>query len=208
MFAAKAAEMLQKHNLQEADLAEEQKQGMVREQVSSVDWNPWRIDLIQSLAKLYFSDIYLTREIHKEKLRRAVVVVGREHNVEIVRSMYEYLEKTTMRLAGEYSRERKYRLHFEKGCGGRVAFRLREMIPAEDAPPIQLEDGNFYNLPALYKSEKEEVDDMIQGITLGKMARSSGHRTGSSATLAGRAAGDKVNLGKQIGGASGSKLLT
>ena len=210
-FAAKAAEMLQQHNLAEADLGgEDAVEPLEMRTVSSVDWNPWRISVISSLSELYFSKIFLSYEIFKNKQRRCVIVVGRPHNIDVVESMQEYLVKTTMRLAGEYSRERKERLHFEKGCGMRLAMRIREMARAaqEEVVVSGLITQGKSNLPALYKTELQLAADMVDSQTNGKMARASGHRGRSAAIGAGAAAGDRINLGGQIsGGSKASHLL-
>lgn len=211
MFAQRAAEMLQEHNLKEADLGgDDAVEPMIQRTVHSVDWNPWRMDIIQDLAELYFSRIFLTREIHQGKLRRAVVLVGRPHNLDVVESMQDYLVKTTLRLAKEYSRDRKQILHFEKGCGTRLAQRIREMAAASRAPvkpAAHLAAPTGTTLPALYKTELELADSIITGICGGSTARASGHRGSSSATRAGRSAADTVNLGTQIGKGKVGHLL-
>jgi hypothetical protein len=205
-FAAKAAEMLQEHNLAEADLGgEDATEPLVMRTVSSVDWNPWRISIIGALSELYFSRIFLSGEVFKGKYRRCVVVVGRPHNIDVVESMHEYLVNTTLRLAGEYSRDRKERLHFEKGCGMRLYTRIKAMAEAAREPVVVagLIAAGKNTLPALYKTELELADDMVTAQTGGKLARSSGHRGRSSAIAAGSRAGESINLGGQI--SSGSK---
>ena len=203
-FLQKATEMLQEYNLHEADLGSaEANEPLTHRIISSVDWNPWWISMIQSLSKLYFGGIFITQEIYKGKLRRAVAICGRPHNLDIVESMYEYLETTTKRLAAEYSKDRKFRLDFEKGCGMRISSRILSMAKEAIDPPAGLvTDETAKNLPALYKTELELASDFIFGFTGNNKARRSGHKTGSHATAAGRAAGDRVNLGGQIGGSS------
>jgi len=209
MFAAKAAELLQTHNLAEADLGgEDASEALIQRTVHSVDWNPWRMDVVQALAELYFSKIYLTREIHAGKLRRAVVLVGRPHNLDVVESMHEYLVKTTQRLAKEAYRDRREVLQFEKGCGTRLAQRIREMAARARTPAPQIaHQPGASNLPALYKTELQLAQNIVDQICGGSKARASGHKGGGSAVRAGANAANSVNLGAQIGGRGGARML-
>jgi hypothetical protein len=210
IFMARVAKMLQDHNLQEADIGgEDATEPMIQRTVSSVDWNPWRIEIADALANLYFGKIYITRELYKDKLRRAVVLVGRPHNLDIAESMIEYLTKTTLRLAKEYSRDRKEVLQFEKGCGMRLAQRVWALARAsqQPAPQVTYQPGQT-TLPALYKTELELATSIVDGICGGAVARASGHRGRGSAIAAGARAGDTVSLGGQIGGKAGQRMLT
>jgi hypothetical protein len=206
LFAAKAAAMLQEHNLTESELGTaESKEDLIQLHCPSVDTNPWRMDVYGGLAHLYFGSIYITSYVDKAlKLRRAIVIVARPHNAEIIKSMAEYLVATTLRLAKEYSPHRRDRLQFEKACGHRIAARLRDMAKAAEAP--QLTSGGS-NLPALYKTELQLVNDKVEAITGGKTARGSTRLTGSAAERAGRSAGNSVNLGQQLGGGTSQPRL-
>jgi hypothetical protein len=199
MFAKYAAEMLQQHNLSEIDLGgEDASEPLAQRTLHSVDWNPWRISILRSLTSLYFSQFYITQEIFKGKLRRCMVIVGRPHNLDVVEDMQDYLVKTTIRLAKEYSSQRKIILDFEKGCGHRLAERIAVMAKQAQEPVASLEHQPSGNLPALYKSELQLAQDIVDRECGGAMARRSGHRTGGSGVTAGREAGNKVNLGGQI----------
>jgi len=209
IFMARVAKMLQDHNLQEADLAtSDATEPMIQRTVNSVDWNPWRIEIIDALANLYFGKMYITRELYKGKLRRAIVIVGRPHNLDITESMFEYLVKTTQRLAKAYSSDRKDILQFEKGCGMRLASRVWKLVrdSAEPVAQVTYEPGKT-TLPALYKTELELAKGIVDSICGGNVARAVGHRGGGSAVGAGQRAGDTVSLSGQIGGKGSQRLL-
>lgn len=79
------------------------------------------------------------------------------------------------------------------------------MVPKTDH--VQLEAGKTpTTLPALYKSELQLVQDFLDTKDLRK---GRGYRmdTRGDAYAHGRAAGDRVHLGGQIGGAAKSRML-
>lgn len=217
-FAAKAAELLQKHNLDLASV--EAAARTTGEAVSEVklDWrytDPWRMSIVRDTARLYFCRIYTTRRVEKDGKgrwveRKGVAIVGKPHNTAVAVSMTEYLVKTTLRLAAEYSTERGQRLPFERGCGERIAQRLRtikyeqELASARDAgyEDAASASSNPGNLPALYKSELVLVEDFMATLGLVPGRRSTGSSLDGHHAAAGRRAGDTVSLSTQIGGRS------
>lgn len=196
-FMSKAQELLTKHNLTEADARQDEAPSFTTHQHMTVDTNKWRLAMFSAVAKLYFCRLVRAHVNWKGKYRPVPEFVGRPHNVEIAISMALYLEKTVIRLAKEAYPDRKSRLQFENGCGMRIATRVFRM-----AEEMEVDKGDGSGLPALYKNEAVLVEDYLSQIypNLGFSKAKKSQVT--SATLAGRSAGEKVHLGGQVGGAS------
>lgn len=219
-FAAKAQELLNKHNL---DLEAIMRQGGTGEEVTEVlvktmYTDIWRISIFHEAAELYFCKIYIDRWVDdrggKYKVRKGVKIVGKPHNLAVAEPMIEYLISTVRHLSTAYSKQRAEYLAFERGCGMRIAERLRIMNleaqerAAREAGHLSIEAAASAggNLPALIRSELALADSFMDKLGLSK-TRASSTNVGGDHAAAGRAAGDKVSFSGQVGGSRGGHLL-
>lgn len=226
-YAAKAQELLEQHNLSLLDVSEEEK----KDGIGRFTWAPkyadmpWRRIVSSWAAKVYMCKRIRTKmkiEVRGGKLawRPAYILVGRQVNVEIAKSMIDYLFSTVVRLSKDYSTNQKERHLFEAGCGLRLATRLREMYEASAVKPTT--SGS--NLPALYSQELALVDDWAKEnmdlrdtkgaeLKLDWMHSANGAAAAEGISLSGQIGGRKdVNVplppgAIQIGGADHRKLV-
>lgn len=217
-YAAKVAELLQKHNLSEASLEidEKDEEGVVRETWEG-DYltDSWRRLICNAVAALYFckgfgEDLGTHRTARK---RRVQHFVGKPHNIIVAREMSEYLINTTLRLGKTWQRDNHGThasfVNFIRACGYRLTERVQELHKAQTAAaPQRAANGNPSNLPALYADENTLIAQFLksEGVSL--------HNVGSrqdavgAGALAGRRAGDTISLSTQIqGGKSAGRLL-
>lgn len=213
LYAAKVAELLQKHNLSEAALdvkEEEQEVGEERMQNSKTN-DPWAIALAGAVAELYFCDIYTLT--NRQTGRKKVAFVGKPHNIAVAMSMTDYLIKTIGRLANQYACSpqaiadwdytfTRARNGFERGAGDRMFDRITQMrIDQTKAEPQRSATGNPSNLPALYQDESKLVANYMEQLSLRK-GRGRGSDTSGSHAEHGRRAADGISLNTQVGGSS------
>ena len=200
-FMEGAQKILAKHNLSASDAVKQEKPEIGQRIHKSVDTNQWRLQLFGAVAEMYFCTMYITQTYEGALRRKYPVFIGKEHNSEIALSMATYLEKTVLRLAKDYSSYRKDRLQFEKGCGMRIAGRIRQMTKELRRPK-----GDGSGLPSLYGNELKLAEAFLDAMKLpeGKAPRG---WTQTLATLAGHEAGNKVHLGGQLPNGSAGHLL-
>lgn len=212
LYAQKVAELLQRHNLTEAALAVEDRLNdpVTEDRMQNGKTNdPWAKSLASVVAELYFCDVYLRSLNGKTK----ICFVGKPHNIEIAMSMTDYLIKTIGRLASAYANSpdakmdfnwtfTRARNGFERGAGGRLYWRIRDMIRAQNREaPQRSASGNPANLPALYQDEKKLVDVYLKSLGL-RAGRGRGSDTSGNHAARGRAAADGISLGAQVGSKS------
>jgi hypothetical protein len=214
-FASKVQALLAEHGLSMADMPEAERDDPVEHQEFPMMYSdPWRMSLFRAIEKLYFCYSFRSEFSVKGKFRTGRMVVGRPHNVASCRDMYDYLEKTTLRLAREYASEnsgesndspRSLRLGFERGCGERLAVRIREMFQ-EQTKPMSSPSVNSSNLPALYRTELQLCEDHAKE----KFSLKFTKRAGSSFnhhSIAGAHAANSVSLRPQVGTQTGRNQL-
>lgn len=201
----KAMRLLAEHNLSMVDVAEEEREQVDQLAVPIKYLNPWRRSIIGSATRLYFCEaIYYEHGKYDKKgkwvTETTPVIIGRDHNVAVCRSMIEYLIKTSVRLGSEYAKETggggKAQRGFERGCGERLATRLWRLY-VDQTKPKAAEGGS--NLPALYENEKALVDQFIEKAFTG-LTTANTRKTDlkGSDVRAGWAAGADVSLNDQI----------
>lgn len=217
-FSAKVSDLLARHGLSMTDLRETEKGEIEGHHWHTMYLDPWRRQVIMAASRLYFCDIYLRKWLDRSsnKTREGIVIVGRPHNVEVAREMSEYLIATVGRLAKNYAdanfdahrTHRAVQIQFERGCGERVAARLRKLKEEQrSGAPQRTPSGNPGNLPALYDDEEELIRRYKEALALGKAAtRASVLATRHSS--AGWREGDNVGLNAQIHGSKRGSLLT
>tara|TARA_B100000678_G_scaffold287994_2_gene295587 strand:+ start:2227 stop:2931 length:705 start_codon:yes stop_codon:yes gene_type:complete len=197
IFAAKAAELLAKHNLDEAMVREHEAKGE-QGPIGSHDYNGripdrWRELIAMGCAKLYFSKL----TVNTAGGKRVYTFHGREHNAKVAMLMMEYLIATVKRMAREYSPTKREQGDFRRGAGQRLYERLVELYDQQNAPP-PASDRNPMNLPALYAGEQKAIDEHIAK-SVGKLrpATRKGMKMGTGAA-AGRSAANTISLNNQV----------
>jgi len=210
LFTAKVAELLAKHGLEEAQLKVEDQAGLGHEQTNEKMWNasPARRALVLAVCTLY---MVKTLRYSSGAMKGTWILIGRPHNIIMVKEMSEYLIKTVLRLSNEYGRKNKGAnvIDFRRGCFLRVAERLYELQrqQARSAEPVYTPTGNPGNLPALYKNEMELAQAYLRqhwpnaGASKGRAIKQGWD------AMAGRAAGDSISLSRQVGGGRSNHLI-
>ena len=206
-FSAKAAELLQKHNLEMSDIerASAQASAGTSDPIVEVrqDWayaDPWRISIARDVAALFFCKSYRSAHLHttksgKVEYRVTFVFVGKARNASAAALTSDYLISTTLRLGRGYSSHRSQQLAFMRGCGEGLARRLRVMAQnAREPNPVNSTSG----LPALYKSELQLVDEHMDTLGLRCARKSKGSDLSGLAALEGWQASASVAIGSQL----------
>lgn len=212
LYAQKVAELLQQHNLSESSLDVKEDDQDVTEDRFENSWtnNPWTHEIANYVAQLYFCDFYYIR--HGQRCK--IVFVGKPHNIEVAKSMTDYLIKTVTRLALAYAQSPiakadfdwtpvRARNGFQRGAARRLAQRLNAMYQeqAKANKPERAASGNPANLPALYQDEAKLVQAYIDRLNLG-VGRGRGSSTGGNHAANGRNAANNISLNSQVGGSS------
>lgn len=207
-FAGKAHAMLSQYNISTEELLRSTATDAGESVGKSIHPNKyvggWRNDLMNATAKYYFCKLLITREGD----RKAFLLIGKPHNVAVATSMFDYLEKTTIRLGRDWLKAshgtRSEQLAFEKGCGWRIAARLDEMRIAAANQPATGGGG----LPALFNNEMQLVQDFLAGMGLRpRAAKARGAGKINAGFFAGRAAAEGVGLGGQVAQAPRAKAI-
>lgn len=131
--------------------------------------------------------------------RPSFAIVGRPHNRAVCIEMIRYLWDTTRRLSRDYSKVRREKLAFQRGCGERLGYRLTMMaFEAErQAPKVP---GTHVTIYGQFQKENEDLM-----ATLGLVKRKSGSSNlDSEHAAAGDRAGQTVSLAPQVGSGSRS----
>jgi uncharacterized protein DUF2786 len=206
-FAAKVAELLAEHGLEEAQLEIKDQDGLTHED-QLVNWSasPWRRSLVCAICALYMVTPLTAQKGKKWTL------VGRPANIIMVKEMATYLIKTTLRLSNQYGKEHPgaHVIDFRRGCFSRLTQRILELKrqQAAQAAPQYSPSGNPQNLPALYTNETNLMNMYITA-TWGKVkaSRSGKLRFQGADAYAGMQAGDSISLNQQIGGGRSNHLI-
>lgn len=206
LFADKAAELLAKHNLDEAMLRArdaDREQGPIgRHSYEGRSPDRWRELILTGCAKLYFCELVSNP---RTKGRGRHEFIGRESNAKVAMLMAEYLIATTKRLAREHSPHKSDQDDFRRGCGLGLYNRMMAMY-AEKVRPATGPTGT--NLPALYDTEAHAVREwMASEMRVGKARRGRGMKIGA-AGAAGRDAAGRISLNAQVTEKRSSRLLS
>lgn len=216
LFAEKVQQLLARHGLRmdEIDVEQDQDEPVAPMKMYWKYRDPWRRYILTETARLYFCRIIYAGGEGGGSVAGLyeIKIIGRPHHTVVVREMSDYLITTTLRLAREYSKMRRIRLDFERGCGGRLGDRMANLANAQlSEEPVYLASGNPGNLPALYESEREDVERFMAALrasgSLGSKTLMHSVRQKTSAAADGRRAADRVNLSTQIGGAASALAL-
>lgn len=228
--AAKAQEILTEHNLRLEDIKSEHKSpDMPIEQVEIDSYGRrvyWKGFLASALADANFCAMWW--------LGGRVIVVGRNHNVAIVKSLYDYLTKTVERLAAQgvksekeayvvYQGEflimgikpsvtepnwRTWKYSFITGCTKRLAERIEEQTRRMNAEGIPNTAVTGLACRMAHEREQEAIAQWRreQGINLTQRKSGSKARVTRDGYTAGQRAGDSISLKQQLTSSSGQLL--
>jgi hypothetical protein len=198
--ARKARELMDLHGVSEESLRE-RAEGPGLGFVSMKYMDPWRRLMLNMTAKYYGCELVFTNGGSK--------IVGRESSRVVAESMYEYLERTVLRLASAYRSSvkgtRGDQLNFERACGSRVATRLRELREANEAA-ARAEGATGTDLVLVTERTEAAAFRAEQFPDLTYTKNNGGKKVGAAA-VAGRAAGDGIALGGQVGGGSSARRI-
>lgn len=205
-FAAKVAELLAQHGLEEAQLkTEDQEQVGHEDYVSNWNTSPARRLLVISICRLY-----MVKPLIRTGKGKPWSLIGKPHNVFMVKEMAAYLIKTTIRVGNEYGRNNPGSnvTDFKRGCFKRLSERLNELHQQQSraAAPQYTPQGNPGNLPALYHTELQLAQVYIQQHFPNTGTYRRTIKQGVDAA-AGRAAGDKISLNQQVSGGRSNHLI-
>lgn len=203
IFMAKAAEMLAEYNLTEAMIAARQSgkddpfvRGPYGNPRGASAW-PWHGTMMVALGRVYFCSCV------KEGSNK-FVFFGRDANVRVATSMAEYLIRTILRMAREYSAEGIAQEDFKRGAVARMGERLRELYTEQTAVVVSANPGN---LPALYKTELAEARGFAESYYGGLRKGRSKLIVKGEGGAAGRSAADRISLNKQVAETRASRML-
>ncbi len=163
-----------------------------------------------------------------------IIVVGRNHNVAIVKSLYDYLIKTVERLAAQgveaekqayvvYQCEflimgikpsvaepnwRTWKHSFITGCTKRLAERIEEQTKRMNAEGIPNTAVTGLACRMAHEREQEAILQWRreQGISLTRRKSGSKARVTRDGYTAGQRAGDSISLERQLSSSSGQLL--
>ena len=191
LAASKASELLAEHNLSMADLNGLGDEEVEELRLDSLNNKKWKTCIAEAIAANNYCEIFIS---HCGK-NKTLMLVGKPVNILGCQQMYEYLVSTVERLCRQETRGAtlSYKNAFLNGCAHRLYRRLKEDIATQDEKvgaaivlKSQLDKENQYYLNRNYPQ-------MSITKTRSGSYDAEGYR-------AGRAAGDGISLGKQIGG--------
>lgn len=201
VFAAKVAEMLAKHNLDEAML---RARDATREQgpIGSHPFSKrvpdaWREYIVVGVARLYQCQTVFNK-VNGKTDQWSWRFVGREHNAVVAISMADWLIATVKRMAAEHSTIKSVQKNFRKGAADRLYKRLYDLAEAQRAPT-----GTGDGTALMIRTEDQAIADYLGDINQSKM-KSHKHGAGSAA---GWKAADSINLSPQVTETRAERLL-
>jgi len=191
--ALKAQELLQKYNLSTASVENAQSGIDCVDIESGTRQARWRMILLSGVAPAYFSQLLIVSSYGKYTYQ----LVGKPHNVEIARSMFDYLEFAINRISRES--ENKKRIirsaeAFRLGMAHSIVSRLD--VKRKGTPLRSLFSKSL--VQNLYASERALVDSYIKNLGNVKFRSTTLNITSRGDFNSGLAAGKKVSLNGQI----------
>ena len=218
----KAHELLTTYNLNLSDIKEVNADEILHDKMLAVMRDEWVKTLYGCTSKLYFCKyFYGTKRVvdnmYKESTKVEHHIIGRDHNIEITKSMVTYLTDTIKRmgashvapLPGDGRQLNKIKRNYELGIAHRIRERMNELYVASirHDPSDKIVNQNK-NLPALYKTELQLCEDKLHkdGVRL-STGRSKSSITAGAAYQNGKRDGNNVSLSGQITGRASRHLL-
>lgn len=193
LFAAKVAELLAKHNLDEAMLRArdtEREQGPIgRHPFGTRVPDAWRERIVSGVARVYFCRV--TFKLRNGKADpHTWTFVGREHNAIVAKAMAQYLIATVKRMAREYSPISRDQKNFRKGAGDKLYQRLWDLAESMRAEQTGASNGTAM----VVRTEDQALADYLGDIQL---LKGKTHKHGSG-SYEGWEAADGISLNTQI----------
>lgn len=214
-FAGKAQALLAEHNLTPDDIKGEEDDELGMDVSTLTDSYPWRRPLADAVARMYFCS-YAYGDVVRGKTKYDVHgFIGRKHNVEVAKLMFDYLWRAVDRMARDAAKaipkkqQSPFRVSFRWGASRRLVDRIEERIGAAKSGLLITDKGN--KLPALI--DKYDAADAENAEALAEMAETKAVPAAKPNILdpiggiLGLKAGDDIGLETQIGGAGPQKKL-
>lgn len=216
----KAQELMAAYGVS-VDTVETEGQAGDADPVVSEEFDPngtptWKGLLLVGLGEAYSCEVY--------KSGKTYVVIGKPHRVAILKSFFEYLTATVDRTAKEARQRaqndpyaepnmyvnyswRKWGTDFRTAMAGRISQRLKEKA-RQLRQTTTAATGSALVVQDLHNSLMRENQQFLakQGISL-RAGRTSRTRD-TSASAAGRAAGDRTGLSGQMRGGASRRALS
>lgn len=203
LFAAKVAELLAKHNLDEAMLrsrdADRQQGPIGTHNFGQRVPDAWRERILIGVARVYFCKVTFGLRSGKAD-PHAYRLTGREHNVVVAKAMAEYLFATVKRMARSYSPISREQKDYRKGAGDRLYRRLYDMAEAQRQPDPQA-SGN--GMALMVVTEDKAIEQFLGNV---KVTKGKGHRYGDNAADGWNEAGS-IGLNTQVTETREGRLL-
>lgn len=216
--AAKAQTLLMQHNIDLSQLktgdseADEQVHEWLLETMSRRQI--WKGNLANAIAQANFCRMWW--------LGSDIKLVGKEYNVQIARHLYTYLVEAVGRVtkkartverkryqdALHQFRDRIWTNSFRLGCAHRLCDRLQAQKQRMESEGIPEAKVSALTCIEAYQRERTAIAQWIeaQGIELDRKVKSQA-RTSRRGYNAGKAAGDSINLNRQVCGLQSNRLL-
>lgn len=202
LFAAKAAELLAKHNLDEEMLRQrdqDREQGPIGRHAYKVRVpDAWREYIVKGVARLYFCrTVWYPKSADPS---RSWTFVGREHNAKVAMLMADYLMATVKRMAREHSPYKREQGGYRRGAGARLYNRLVELADAQRVVPA---NGKGDGTALMIIDEDTAIADFLGDIptSKGKTQRY------NESSVAGWEDAGKISLNTQVTETRASRLL-
>lgn len=219
--AEKAQALLAQYNIEMSEVQQGGSDYDFRYVGKYTNSEPWRRVIACNLAPLYFCEYYWSYNKVETTSRRCGykrydnhTFVGRQHNLEVIVAMFDYLIKAVERMEGEawvevkarkqsLSRSSFYR-SFVNACAARLANRLAlRRLDIMGEPQGLSHEKN--TLPALYNDELSRINEFIgPGLKTKDLAMSYNNYEGMRA---GHNAADSIGLDTQLTARSNAHLL-
>lgn len=206
IFAAKAAELLTKHNLTEAQIRMRDSTADDPVELHMAKRNnvaKWRSEIADGCAQLYFCKLLF----HKSKIS----FTGKTHNAEVCESMWNWLCSVVVRMAREYSPNKWEQEDFKRGAALRLKSRLNTLAREQymqQRQNVQAAAATGTTLPALYDSEHKAIQDYLDnrfGTIRTKKSRDLEIRGGAGA--AGYDKAGEISLHTQVAETRTSRMI-
>ncbi len=162
-FAAKVQELLDKYNLEMHQVIKAAADFEVTQDhyIEALDFPHWKRSVALATAELYYCRLLILtapiKEGHRITPRVRLIFAGQEHNARVAKSMGEYFFDSVHNMGKQAYDDQFKRLHFEHGCGTRLASRIFAKIHERK----DSKSANTDNLPAVINQELAYIDDFL-----------------------------------------------
>lgn len=206
-YAMKVQELLIQHNLEMADLKEEEKSEIIMEVMDLKDIfnigkseGPWITQLIGTLAMYNLCRIIIIGRMSGNK----IYIFGEEHNIEVVKYMHDQIvtkvKKLSLKAWSEY-RGMEKRNTFLRGYKSGVVIGITSKLREQQANQMNQYEG----MTGLVKVNDHKLNDRINMEFGGGLGTAKNRRlSGQDGSNRGFQDGKNMNLSKGIGRSSGN----